>query len=135
MASVSFKNVYKKFGDVTAVNDLNIHIEDKEFLVLVGPSGCGKTTALRSLAGSILYRALGQYRHAVRGRKAQSRAQARQAAADDGHIEIHHVWMGRVCRPVLGGLIQSPAGCHVAGQRLSVTQDGPAAHLPGWWGA
>jgi multiple sugar transport system ATP-binding protein len=51
MASVTFKNVYKKFGDVTAVNDLNIHIEDKEFLVLVGPSGCGKTTALRSLAG------------------------------------------------------------------------------------
>jgi len=51
MASVSFKNVFKKYGDVTAVNDLNIHIEDKEFLVLVGPSGCGKTTALRSLAG------------------------------------------------------------------------------------
>jgi len=51
MASVSFKNVFKKYGDVTAVNDLNIQIEDKEFLVLVGPSGCGKTTALRSLAG------------------------------------------------------------------------------------
>src|SRR5512134_3456170 len=51
MASVTFDHVYKKFGDVTAVNDLNIHIEDKEFLVLVGPSGCGKTTALRSLAG------------------------------------------------------------------------------------
>jgi len=51
MASVTFDHVYKKFGDVAAVNDLNIHIEDKEFLVLVGPSGCGKTTALRSLAG------------------------------------------------------------------------------------
>jgi multiple sugar transport system ATP-binding protein len=51
MASVTFDHVYKKFGDVTAVNDLNIDIEDKEFLVLVGPSGCGKTTALRSLAG------------------------------------------------------------------------------------
>lgn len=51
MASVTFDHVFKKFGDVTAVNDLNIHIEDKEFLVLVGPSGCGKTTALRSLAG------------------------------------------------------------------------------------
>jgi multiple sugar transport system ATP-binding protein len=51
MASVTFEHVFKKFGDVTAVNDLNIHIEDKEFLVLVGPSGCGKTTALRSLAG------------------------------------------------------------------------------------
>jgi multiple sugar transport system ATP-binding protein len=43
--------VYKRFGDVVAVNDLNIHIEDKEFLVFVGPSGCGKTTSLRLLAG------------------------------------------------------------------------------------
>jgi len=51
MASVTFKNVYKKFGDVTAVNNLNIAVDDKEFLVLVGPSGCGKTTALRCLAG------------------------------------------------------------------------------------
>ena len=51
MASVTYKNVYKRFGDVTAVNNLNIHVDDKEFLVLVGPSGCGKTTALRCLAG------------------------------------------------------------------------------------
>src|SRR5690242_5931800 len=51
MANVTFQNVVKKYGDVLAVNDLNIHVEDKEFLVLVGPSGCGKTTALRSLAG------------------------------------------------------------------------------------
>ncbi len=51
MASVTFKNVFKKFGDFTALNDLNIEVEDKEFLVLVGPSGCGKTTALRCLAG------------------------------------------------------------------------------------
>ncbi|HEX7975462.1 MAG TPA: sn-glycerol-3-phosphate ABC transporter ATP-binding protein UgpC [Anaerolineales bacterium] len=51
MASVTFDHVFKRFGDVIAVNDLNIHIEDKEFLVLVGPSGCGKTTALRCLAG------------------------------------------------------------------------------------
>src|SRR5574341_2081698 len=51
MASVSYDHVFKRFGDVTAVNDLNIKIEDKEFLVLVGPSGCGKSTALRLLAG------------------------------------------------------------------------------------
>jgi len=51
MASVTFDHVYKRFGDVVAVNNLNIAIEDKEFLVLVGPSGCGKTTALRCLAG------------------------------------------------------------------------------------
>src|SRR5512133_3043150 len=51
MASVTFEHVNKKFGDFTAIQDLNIEIEDKEFLVLVGPSGCGKTTALRCLAG------------------------------------------------------------------------------------
>jgi len=51
MASVTYDHIYKRYGDVTAVNDLNIHIEDKEFLVLVGPSGCGKSTALRLLAG------------------------------------------------------------------------------------
>jgi multiple sugar transport system ATP-binding protein len=51
MSSVTFDHVYKRFGEVTAVNDLNIEIADKEFLVLVGPSGCGKSTALRCLAG------------------------------------------------------------------------------------
>ncbi|HQC64335.1 MAG TPA: ATP-binding cassette domain-containing protein, partial [Anaerolineaceae bacterium] len=51
MASVTYDGVWKKFGDVVAVQDLNLAIEDKEFLVLVGPSGCGKTTALRCLAG------------------------------------------------------------------------------------
>jgi multiple sugar transport system ATP-binding protein len=51
MASVTYEHVWKKFGDVTALNDLTIEVEDKEFLVLVGPSGCGKTTALRCLAG------------------------------------------------------------------------------------
>ncbi len=51
MASVTYNNVVKKFGDVTAVNKMSFKVEDKEFLVLVGPSGCGKTTALRLLAG------------------------------------------------------------------------------------
>ena len=51
MAGVTYENVSKRFGEVIAVNNLNIEIADKEFLVLVGPSGCGKTTALRLLAG------------------------------------------------------------------------------------
>jgi multiple sugar transport system ATP-binding protein len=51
MASVTYENVFKRFGEVTALNDLSMHVEDKEFLVFVGPSGCGKTTALRLLAG------------------------------------------------------------------------------------
>lgn len=51
MASVTYQNVYKRFGDFTAVNDLSIDIADKEFVVFVGPSGCGKSTSLRMLAG------------------------------------------------------------------------------------
>jgi multiple sugar transport system ATP-binding protein len=51
MANVTYDHVTKRFGEVVAVNDMDIFIEDKEFLVLVGPSGCGKTTALRLLAG------------------------------------------------------------------------------------
>src|SRR5262245_36522201 len=51
MARVVFDHITKRFGDVTAVNDLNLEIEDEEFMVLVGPSGCGKTTSLRMLAG------------------------------------------------------------------------------------
>ncbi|HKJ27345.1 MAG TPA: sn-glycerol-3-phosphate ABC transporter ATP-binding protein UgpC [Anaerolineales bacterium] len=51
MASVTYNHVFKRFGDVVAVNDLDLKVADKEFLVLVGPSGCGKSTALRCLAG------------------------------------------------------------------------------------
>ena len=51
MASVTYEHVTKKFGETVAVDDLDIHVDDREFLVLVGPSGCGKTTALRCLAG------------------------------------------------------------------------------------
>ena len=51
MASVTYDHVSKHFGDVIAVNSMDIEVKDKEFLVLVGPSGCGKTTALRLLAG------------------------------------------------------------------------------------
>lgn len=51
MASVSFRNVTKRFGDVDAVSKLNLEIADQEFLVFVGPSGCGKSTSLRMLAG------------------------------------------------------------------------------------
>jgi len=52
MASITLKNIYKIFpGDVTAVNDFNLEIPDKEFIVMVGPSGCGKSTTLRMIAG------------------------------------------------------------------------------------
>lgn len=51
MASVTYKNVFKRYGDVTVITDLNMEIADKEFVVFVGPSGCGKSTSLRMLAG------------------------------------------------------------------------------------
>ena len=51
MANVVLKNLSKRFGDVVAVNDVNLEIADREFVVLVGPSGCGKTTTLRMVAG------------------------------------------------------------------------------------
>jgi multiple sugar transport system ATP-binding protein len=51
VAGVTYRHVYKRFGPVTVISDLNIEIADKEFLVFVGPSGCGKSTSLRMLAG------------------------------------------------------------------------------------
>jgi len=52
MAQVSLNNVSKFFpGNVQAIRDINLGIENKEFVVLVGPSGCGKSTTLRIIAG------------------------------------------------------------------------------------
>ena len=51
MAELVFHGVAKRYGDVTVVDDFNLTIHDKEFIVLVGPSGCGKTTTLRMIAG------------------------------------------------------------------------------------
>ncbi len=52
MASIRFKNIKKTYDNgVTVINNLNLDIEDKEFVVLVGPSGCGKSTTLRMIAG------------------------------------------------------------------------------------
>jgi multiple sugar transport system ATP-binding protein len=51
MAQVVLKELNKKYDEVHAVKDVNLHIHDKEFIVLVGPSGCGKSTTLRMVAG------------------------------------------------------------------------------------
>ncbi|ASA78600.1 ABC transporter ATP-binding protein [Thermococcus sp. 5-4] len=51
MAEVKLIGVWKQFGDFTAVKDMNLHVKDGEFMILLGPSGCGKTTTLRMISG------------------------------------------------------------------------------------
>ena len=51
MAQVELKNLSKKYGKVTAVQNMDLIIPHNQFLVLVGPSGCGKSTTLRMIAG------------------------------------------------------------------------------------
>ncbi|MCG6979430.1 ATP-binding cassette domain-containing protein, partial [Lactococcus lactis] len=53
MTTLSLDKIYKKYPNATqyAVEDFNIDIKDKEFIVFVGPSGCGKSTTLRMVAG------------------------------------------------------------------------------------
>ena len=51
MSSIRFKNVTKSFGAKEVIRDIDIAVDDGEFLVLLGPSGCGKSTLLRMLAG------------------------------------------------------------------------------------
>lgn len=51
MAEIKLEHITKRFGDVVAVDDMNLEIHDQEFVVFLGPSGCGKTTTLRAIAG------------------------------------------------------------------------------------
>lgn len=51
MSTLSLVNLSKRFGDVKAVNDVNLAVSDGEFICILGPSGCGKSTVLRMIAG------------------------------------------------------------------------------------
>lgn len=53
--TIRCEHVYKWFGDLSAVEDLNLVVQDHEFVCVVGPSGCGKTTLLRMIAGLVEY--------------------------------------------------------------------------------
>ena len=51
MAELILHNIAKRFGKTTVLKDINLNIEQGEFIVFVGPSGCGKSTLLRMIAG------------------------------------------------------------------------------------
>ena len=51
MATLTLKNITKKWGDLVVVDNSNLEIKDTEFIVILGPSGCGKTTTMRMVAG------------------------------------------------------------------------------------
>ena len=50
---IDLKNITVKYGDNTVLENLNLYINEKEFITLLGPSGCGKTTTLRAIAGFV----------------------------------------------------------------------------------
>jgi ABC-type sugar transport system ATPase subunit len=51
MAQIDCRKIVKTFGPHAVVRDIDLHVEDKEFVVFLGPSGCGKSTILRMIAG------------------------------------------------------------------------------------
>ena len=51
MASLTLRNLHKRYGDTAVIQGVDLEVRDGEFLVFVGPSGCGKTTTLRMIAG------------------------------------------------------------------------------------
>ena len=50
---IDLKNIAVSYGDNTVLENLNLYINEKEFITLLGPSGCGKTTTLRAIAGFV----------------------------------------------------------------------------------
>ena len=50
---IKLKDIVVKFGDFTALHDINVQVNEGEFFTFLGPSGCGKTTTLRTITGFI----------------------------------------------------------------------------------
>ena len=70
MAKVELQHLWKRYGDIVAVEDFSLVADDGEFIVFVGPSGCGKTTTLRMIAGLELPPTVGSVRRQGRHRRA-----------------------------------------------------------------
>ena len=51
MASLTLRNIHKRFGKTAVLSGIDLDVADGEFAVIVGPSGCGKSTLLRTIAG------------------------------------------------------------------------------------
>jgi len=51
MAKILIENLTKTFGKIRAVQNVNLHVRDREYLCIIGPSGCGKTTLIKCIAG------------------------------------------------------------------------------------
>ena len=94
MASISLRHIYKIYsGDVTAVTDFNLEIEDKEFIILVGPSGCGKSTTLRMIAGLEEISKGGKRRSPEGSRHRDGVPELRSVSPHD-RVQEHGVWFG-----------------------------------------
>ena len=75
---IRLNNIVVKFGDFTALHDINVHVKEGEFFTFLGPSGCGKTTTLRTITGFIepaegqvfvRDREFNDFRYAINGEK------------------------------------------------------------------
>ena len=104
MADVELSGVAKHFGATRVLDDVNLRVEDGEFIVFVGPSGCGKSTLLRLIAG-LEDITRGELR--IGGRRHLREPKQR---ADERHEPLHHIlpWYVRSPDPTAPSL-QHPA--------------------------
>ena len=77
---IRLENIVVKFGDFTALHDINVHVKEGEFFTFLGPSGCGKTTTLRTITGT------GHHARPDREEKYRHRLPELRALPDDDRL-------------------------------------------------